>query len=124
MSYFAKVDENNLVTQVIAIDQDMVDTGNWGTPSSWVQTSYNTRGGVHYAPNSNTPDGGVALRYNYAGVGYTYDADKDAFISPKPYPSWTLVEASCQWEAPVAYPEDGKMYRWDEDVTAWVEVTE
>ena len=124
MSYFAKVDENNLVIQVIAIDQDMVDTGNWGTPSSWVQTSYNTKGGVHYAPNSNTPDGGVALRYNYAGVGYTYDADKDAFISPKPYPSWTLVEASCQWEAPVAYPEDGKMYRWDEDVTNWVEVSE
>lgn len=124
MSYFAKVDENNLVTQVIAIDQDMVDTGNWGTPSSWVQTSYNTRGGVHYAPNSNTPDGGVALRYNYAGVGYTYDADKDAFISPKPYPSWTLVEASCQWEAPVAYPDDDKIYRWDEDTTAWVEVTE
>jgi hypothetical protein len=125
MSYFAKVDENNLVTQVIAIDQDMVDTGNWGTPSSWVQTSYNTRGGVHYAPNSNTPDGGVALRYNYAGVGYTYDADKDAFISPKPYPSWTLVEASCQWEAPVAYPDDDdKRYRWDEDATAWVEVTE
>ena len=124
MSYFAKVDENNLVTQVIAIDQDMVDTGNWGTPSSWVQTSYNTRGGVHYAPNSNTPDGGVALRYNYAGVGYTYDADKDAFISPKPYPSWTLVEASCQWEAPVAYPDDDKIYRWDEDTTAWVEVAE
>ena len=124
MSYFAKVDENNLVTQVIAIDQDMVDTGNWGTPSSWVQTSYNTRGGVHYAPNSNTPDGGVALRYNYAGVGYTYDADKDAFISPKPYPSWTLVEASCQWEAPVAYPDDDTIYRWDEDVINWVEIPE
>lgn len=124
MAHFAKVDENNLVTQVIVIDQDMVDTGNWGNPSSWIQTSYNTRAGVHNAPNSHTPDGGVALRKNYAGIGYTYDTVRDAFIPPKPYPSWTLVEATCQWDAPVAYPEDGKKYRWDEDVTNWVEVSE
>ena len=124
MAHFAQVDENNLVTQVIVIDQDMIETGNWGNPSSWIQTSYNTRGGVHYAPNSHTPDGGVALRKNYAGIGYTYDETRDAFIAPKPYPSWTLVEATCQWEAPVAYPDDGKKYMWDEDTTAWVEVSE
>tara|TARA_R110000822_G_scaffold96736_1_gene219982 strand:- start:277 stop:651 length:375 start_codon:yes stop_codon:yes gene_type:complete len=124
MAHFAQVDENNLVTQVIVIDQDMIDTGNWGNPSSWIQTSYNTRGGVHYAPNSHTPDDGVALRKNYAGIGYTYDTDRDAFIPPKPYSSWVLVADTCQWEAPIAYPDDGKKYMWDEDVTNWVEVTE
>jgi len=124
MAHFAQVDENNLVTQVIVIDQDMIDTGNWGNPSSWIQTSYNTRGGVHYAPNSHTPDDGVALRKNYAGIGYTYDETRDAFIPPKPYPSWVLVEATCQWEAPIAYPDDGKKYMWDEDVINWVEVPE
>lgn len=132
MAHFAQVDENNLVTRVLVIDQENVDTGNWGTPSSWVQTSYNTRGGKHY-DQEGVEDSGVALRYNYAGVGYTYDTGRDAFIPPKPYPSWTLVEATCQWDAPVAFPEDGKMnlknlfpkkYRWDEDVTNWVEVTE
>tara|TARA_R110002074_G_scaffold361266_1_gene534267 strand:- start:76 stop:450 length:375 start_codon:yes stop_codon:yes gene_type:complete len=124
MAHFAQVDENNLVTQVIVIDQDMIDTGNWGNPSSWIQTSYNTRAGVHYAPNSHTPDDGVALRKNYAGIGYTYDTDRDAFIPPKPYSSWVLVADTCQWEAPIAYPDDGKKYMWDEDVTNWVEVTE
>ena len=124
MAHFAKVDENNLVTQVIVIEQDMIDTGNWGNPSSWIQTYYNTRAGVHNAPNSHTPDGGVALRKNYAGIGYTYDETRDAFIPPKPYSSWVLVADTCQWEAPIAYPDDGKKYMWDEDVTNWVEVTE
>jgi hypothetical protein len=123
MAHFAQVDADNIVTRVIVISQENIDSGNWGTPSSWIQTSYNTRGGKHYDQDG-VEDSGVALRYNYAGAGYTYDADKDAFIPPKPYPSWTLVEATCQWEAPVAYPDDGKMYRWDEDVTNWVEIPE
>ena len=123
MAHFAEIDTDNLVTIVIAISQENIDTGNWGNPSNWIQTSYNTRGGKHYDQDG-VEDSGVALRYNFAGSGYTYDADKDAFITPKPYPSWTLVEASCQWTAPVAYPEDGKMYRWDEDVTNWVEIPE
>ena len=123
MSHFAEIDSNNIVQRVIVISQENIDSGNWGNPSNWIQTSYNTRGGKHYDQDG-VEDSGVALRYNYAGSGYTYDADKDAFIAPKPYPSWTLVEATCQWEAPVAYPDDDKMYRWDEDVTNWVEIPE
>ena len=123
MSHFAEVDANNLVIRVLVIDQENINGGKWGNPSSWVQTSYNTRGGKHY-DQEGVEDSGVALRYNYAGIGYTYDADRDAFIAPKPYPSWTLVESTCQWGAPVAYPDDDKIYRWDEDTTAWVEVSE
>ena len=122
MSYFAKIDSDGIVTQVIAIKKDMLDRGHWGDPNDWVQTSYNTRGGVHYAPNSNTPDGGIALRKNYAGLGHTYDKTRDAFIAPKPYPSWVLNEGTCQWNAPVDYPDDGKIYRWKEDTISWEEI--
>ena len=120
MSHFAKVIDG-IEQQVIVAEQDFIDSGAVGDSNNWVQTSYNTRGGVHYAPNYNTPDDGVPLRKNYAGVGYTYDQTRDAFIAPKPYPSWTLVEESCQWQAPVAYPDDGKRYSWDEDITNWKE---
>ena len=119
MTHFAKV-ENGLVTQVIVAEQDFVDT----QEGTWVQTSYNTRGGVHYDPNTGDPDGGVALRKNYAGIGYTYDSDRDAFYSPQPYPSWTLNETSCIWEAPVAYPDDGNMYLWNEDTKQWDQISE
>ena len=91
--------------------------------SEWIQTSYNTRGGVHYAPNSNTPDGGVALRGNYAGIGYIYDKTHDVFYAPSPYASWRLNTTTWSWEAPTAMPTDGKSYRWDEPTTSWVEVT-
>ena len=121
MTHFAEIDANNIVQQVLVISKENIDTGNWGSPSSWIQTSYNTRGGKHYNQEG-VWDSGVALRYNYAGAGYTYDTDKDAFIAPQPYPSWTLVEATCQWESPVAYPSDDKMYTWDEGITNWVEV--
>ena len=117
MSHFAKI-ENDIVTQVIVAEQEFVDA----QPGEWVQTSYNTRGGVHYAPNSDTPDNGVALRKNYAGIGYTYDRQRDAFIPPQPYPSWTLDEASCLWEPPVPYPNDGHTYTWDEAAQAWTPV--
>ena len=123
MTHFAKVIDG-IVETVHVVEQDYIDSGKLGDSDNWVQTSYNTRGGVHYAPNSNKPDDGVALRYNYAGIGYSYDADKDAFIPPKPYPSWTLVESTCQWTAPVAYPDDDKRYTWDEDITNWVEIPE
>ena len=116
MSHFAQIDENNIVTQVLVIEQDVVDTGLFGDPTSWIQTSYNTSGGVHLL-------GGTPLRKNYAGIGYTYDSTRDAFIPPKPFNSWTLNETTCLWEAPIAMPDDGKMYRWDEDTTAWVEIT-
>ena len=122
MSHFAEIDEDGIVQRVIVIEQNVLDSGNWGDPNNWIQTSYNTRGGVHYAPNSNTPDGGIALRKNYAGKGYTYDESKDAFIPSQPYPSWNLNEDTCQWSAPVAHPYDGKLYSRDEDTTSWVEI--
>jgi hypothetical protein len=86
-----------------------------------VQTSYNTRGGVHYAPDSNTPDDGVALNKNFAGIGFIY-VDGVGFHAPQPFLSWTLNSDTYVWEPPVAYPDDGKNYHWDEDTTAWVEV--
>ena len=123
MSHFAKIDKDGIVQSVIVIEQDVLDSGNWGDPNNWIQTSYNTRGGIHYAPNSNDPDGGVALRKNYAGIGYKYDEERDAFIAPQPFPSWTLNEDTCLWEAPVAYPNDGKNYEWNEETTSWEEIT-
>jgi len=114
MTHYAKV-SNNLVTQVIVAEADFFDNFVDSSPGEWIQTSYNTSGGVH-------SEGGTPLRKNYAGIGFTYDKTRDAFIEPKPYPSWTLVEATCRWEAPAAYPDDGKVYNWDEDTTAWVEI--
>lgn len=119
MAHFAQVDSNNIVTQVIVIDQETLNTGHWGDPATWVQTSYNTRGGVHYGPDGN-PDGGVALRKNYAGVGYTYDPVRDAFYAPQPFPSWVLNEDTCLWDAPVPMPTDDKAYTWDETTGSWV----
>jgi len=126
MSHFAKV-EDGVVTQVLVVEQEFIDTGALGDANQWVQTSYNTRGGKHYDPNTGEEDSGTPLRKNYAGKGYTYDSVKDAFYAPQPYPSWTLDEDTCMWDAPVAYPADGtpeKIYSWDEDNIAWVEVTE
>ena len=117
MSHFAKV-ENGVVTQVIVIEKEVLETGHWGDPASWVQTSYNTSGGVH-------SQGGTPLRKNYAGVGYTYDAQRDAFIPPKPYASWILNETTCQWGAPTPMPVvEGKRFTWDEPTTSWVEIVE
>ena len=121
MSHFAKI-ENNLVTNVIVAEQDFIDNHCEGT---WVQTSYNTRGNVHYGQDGE-PDGGIALRGNYAGLGYTYDADNDVFYEPKPYASWTLAD-TWLWVAPIVYPDDDKSYTWDEDAyqadntKGWVE---
>lgn len=122
MAHFAQVDENNVVLRVLVIEQDVINTGHFGDPASWIQTSYNTQGGVHYGPDGN-PDGGVALRKNYAGIGYIYDPVRDAFYAPQPYPSWTLDENTCWWQPPVPYPTDGKIYAWDEATISWVEVS-
>jgi len=111
MSHFAKV-INGIVTEVLVIEQDVIDTGAFGDPALWVQTSYNTHGGQH-------PEG-RPLRKNYAGVGFTYDAERDAFYAPQPFASWTLNEDTCLWTAPVAYPDDGNVYAWDEAALAWV----
>jgi len=115
MAHYAKV-ENTLVTQVIVAEAEFFDTFVDSSPGEWIQTSYNTHGGVH-------SDGGVALRKNYAGVGFTYDSVRDAFIPPQPYPSWILNETSCIYEAPTPYPTDGLMYEWDEPTTSWVVTT-
>jgi hypothetical protein len=121
MSHFAKV-EDGVVTQVLVVEQEFIDTGALGDASQWVQTSYNTRGGKHYDPNTGEEDSGTPLRKNYAGKGYTYDSARDVFYEPQPYPSWTLDDDTCLWEVPVAYPDDDKRYSWDEDTTSWVEV--
>ncbi len=118
MAHFAKLDENNVVIFVTVGRQE--DDGKEAdlcarTGDVYKQTSYNTHGGVHAL-------GGTPLRKNYAGIGYTYDAGRDAFIPPKPYASWLLNETTCLWDAPVAYPDDGKRYSWDEATTSWVEV--
>ena len=118
MAHFAKV-ENGKVVQVIVAEQDFIDSGVVG--HGWVQTSYNTRGNVHYGQDGQ-PDGAVALRGNYAGIGYVYDESNDVFYAPQPFPSWILNNQTWLWEAPVPYPNDGKLYRWDEATTSWVEV--
>ena len=115
MAHFAKI-ENGTVTQVNVIDEDyFAENRETRYTGQRVQTSYNTQGGVHLL-------GGTPLRKNYAGIGYTYDEARDAFIPPKPFNSWLLNEDTCQWDAPVAYPTDGKRYMWDEEQQQWTEV--
>lgn len=115
MSHFAKV-ENGIVTQVIVAEQDVIDSGIFG--AGWVQTSYNTYGGQH-------PEG-RPLRKNYAGVGYSYDEQRDAFIPPQPFSSWVMNEETCLWNSPVPFPtdigtpENPKRYKWDEPTLTWV----
>ena len=123
MGHFAKV-SNGIVTRVIVAEADFFNNFVDDSPGQWIQTSYNTRGGVHYQPNTNEPseDQSKALRKNYAGIGYTYDATRDAFIPPQPFNSWTLNEDTCLWDSPVAYPEDGKLYKWNEEILNWEEV--
>ena len=121
--YFAKVPEivdgKGVVATVISAEQSIIDSGDLGNPSMWIQTSYNTHGGVHYGQDGK-PDGGIALRANYAGTGYTYDQVNDVFYAPQPYPSWAISAPTWLWQAPVPYPTDGKQYYWDEATLSWV----
>ena len=128
MAHFAKLGENNIVVFVtVGRDEDNGKENELTarTGDVYKQTSYNTRGGVHYDPitNETSVDQSKAFRKNYAGIGYTYDVSRDAFISPKPFVSWVLNEDTCLWDAPVPMPTDGKMYRWDEETIQWVVVT-
>jgi len=124
MAHFAKI-EDGIVVQVNVVDEEYF-AANRETryKGQWVQTSYNTHGGVHYNPETNKPseDQSKALRKNYAGIGFTYDEDRDAFIPPKPFDSWLLDEDTCLWNSPVPMPEDGKMYTWNEEELKWEEV--
>ena len=130
MAHFAKLDQDNIVTTINVVhDNELLVDGAeneqkginflntfFNTSDNWKQTSYNTFKGVHKL-------GGTPFRKNYAGIGYTYNESKDAFIPPQPYSSWTLNNDTCQWEAPVAYPDDEKEYQWNEETTNWVERT-
>ena len=114
MSHFAKITDGK-VTQVIVAEKEFFDTFVDSSPGTWLQTSYNTHGNQH-------PEG-RPLRGNYAGIGYNYDATNDVFYAPQPYPSWILNNTTWLWEAPVAMPTDDKMYKWNESITNWEEVT-
>lgn len=115
MSHFAKVLDGKVI-KVIVAEQDFFDTFVDDSPGEWIQTSYNTYGGQHLL-------GGAPLRKNYAGIGYIYDREKDAFYAPKPFPSWILDNETCLWNSPVEKPSDNKHYKWDEDNLSWIEVT-
>jgi len=118
MSHYAKI-VNDIVEQVIVAEADFFTL----LPESdeWIQTSYNTRGNQHYGPDG-LPDGGTALRGNFAGIGYIYDRTNDVFYPPQFFPSWTIgADTNWLWTAPVARPQDGKQYAWDEPTQSWVE---
>lgn len=127
MSHFAKLDQNNIVIFVTVGRQE--DDGkekelSERTGDTYKQTSYNTRNGIHYNVETNEPslDQSKAFRKNFAGIGYTYDKDRDAFIPPQPYPSWTLNEQTCNWDSPIPYPNDGSIYSWNEGTQVWDKV--
>ena len=124
MAHYAKVQQGK-VTKVIVAEKEFIDSYVDTEPGKWIQTSYNTYGGVHYDRSTNPPtpskDQSKALRKNYAGVNFIYDKTRDAFYEPQPYPSWTLNGTTCLWEAPVEYPSDGKIYDWDESSKSWKE---
>jgi len=120
MGHYAKV-VNGKVEQVIVAEADFFTTFVDSSPGQWLQTSYNTRGNSHYGQDGK-PDGGVALRGNYAGVGDIYDNINDVFYKEQPYPSWILNKSTWLWEAPIAKPTDGKIYNWEESTKSWAEV--
>jgi hypothetical protein len=123
MGHYAKI-EDGIVVQVNVVEEDYFSSNPERYSGTWIKTSYNTRGGVHYNPETGEPseDQSKALRKNYAGIGYIYDEELDAFYAPQPFESWTLNETTCWWEAPVAYPTDGKLYIWDEETISWKEI--
>ena len=134
MAHFVKI-ENGLVTDGTTLDDTVLIDANGNEleqngatfltnifGGQWLQTSYNTRGGVHYTDGLPSEDQRKALRFNYAGIGYTYDEERDAFIPPKPFESWILNETTCLWESPTPYPEDGGVYNWDESTQSWIEM--
>jgi hypothetical protein len=136
MGYFCKIDINNYVLVIHSVRNDVftingIEDENIASDFLnnlhnvnyvWKQTSYNTHGGIHYTNGEPSEDQSKAFRKNYAGIGYYYDSIRDAFIPPKPFPSWTLNEQSCLWQSPIPYPNDGKMYQWNEETGNWEEI--
>ena len=126
MAHFAEINESNIVLRVLVVGDDQEHRGqefladDLGLGGTWIQTSYNTRGNVHYETDGE-PDGGIALHMNYAGIGYSWDGT--GFAPPQPYGSWTLDE-NYVWQPPTPMPDDGSLYEWDEATTSWVEITE
>lgn len=122
MAHYAYLDENNIVTQVIVGKDESEAPGGWEAYYGAKRTSYNTKGGVYYDPETNEPAANQdkAFRKNFAGVGFTYDEQRDAFIPPKPWPSWSLDEDSCLWVPPIPHPNDGKRYQWVEEHLDWI----
>ena len=118
MAHYAKV-LDGIVVKVIVAEASFFDTFVDDSPGKWIQTSYNTKGGKHYKPDSMEEDSGTPLRMNYAGIGDIYDEEKDAFYAQQPYPSWTLNETTCLWEPPVLPPDDSKLWVWNESSKAW-----
>jgi hypothetical protein len=134
MAYFAKLNSENIVETVISINNAVITDSNgieqeqlgvdfinqlYKTNDIWKKTSYNTKGGKYFNSDNTLGDQSKAFRKNYAGIGYIYDSNRDAFIPPKPYNSWVLNESTCLWNAPVAYPQDGKRYTWNEEILNW-----
>ena len=125
MAHYAQIDSTNKVTNVIVIDDSLLTVAQdyinntLGLPGTWVQTSYNTHGGIHYGPNG-LPDGGQQIGYNYAGVGYNYDPIAKAFYIKQPWPSWNLDKSTYTWIPPVDYPSDKQYYHWDEQNKNWI----
>jgi len=119
MSHFAKV-VDGIVKEVLVVEQDFINEGHLGDPSLWIQTSYNTRGNIHYGQDG-LPDDGVALRGNYAGIDYIYDKENDVFYAPKPFDSWIINTDTWLWKAPIPYPTDDKEYIWNESTLSWDE---
>ena len=127
MASFAKLNSENIVTTVVSVVNEVIKDSNgieqeqlgidflnqlYNTNDNWKQTSYNTNGGVHI-------NGGISFRKNHAGIGFTYDENRDAFIPPKPFNSWVLNESTCNWKAPIAYPNNGNQYNWNEETQSW-----
>ena len=115
MAHFAEINGDGVVIQVIVAEQDFVDT----LDGTWIQTSYNTRGGKHYDPDTNEEDDGTPLRKNFAIIGGSYDSDKDALSPPQPFPSWSLDEDTCLWNPPIDYPDGNDIYYWNETDQQW-----
>ena len=125
MAHFARIKDGFVDFVVVGRDEDENNENLLGH-DGWIykRTSYNTRGGIHYQADNNTPslDQSKAFRKNYAGIGYYYDEVRDAFIPPKPFPSWILDEFSCLWQSPIPHPNDGKIYQWNEETGNWEEI--